>query len=998
MDTSHPRLHPPRVFGGLNLVAGVQTIAILEDPAVAPLPSYTATDVRRALEKAGIAFCIVDMNTLAGLDRSVSDVLVLPYLDGDLSGAPLEGMLRFHRQGGGLVFLGDTPHVGRSFPYRNSQAPELRLTRCRDPLQIRGLTQMGRAILGDLPDWERMLGRQTTGVRTSAFPPDECHNLLVCDAGFKLLSPVVLIERKHPSFLGARVAVAGFDGGEPRENLMGVCNLPWTFDPGLLTREWAGADRMVAALVRAVVPPSVAVSIDFRPVVPCGGNEPVRIRARNLSDSAQSASGKLSGGQHTFEIPRTVLEPAGTHTLVEAAPPVAFGGQEFAVTLAGPGGTSTARRTRFGFREEPDPPFPGFGFSTFRAFRSHAVDEAFRDFVQSVAPLGMKYVRMALSWEDLEPRPGTYHWDVPDQLLELAASVGLPAILWVFPTARGSGLGDGGVPEWVLREPAIDRHGKAGNFPSLWSPFYRNHYFAFLTALAKRYATDPRLLRFVFDFGNSDFPYTYHYYGDRGDLFDYSPHEAGAFRTWLRSRGFSLSELGVRWGRSFFCFEEVPVPLSEQSEAWVLYDEFRVWGLHQGIKEAAAIVCKHAPLKVPPDFPGHGLGAISDISTYAHHAQSVHWEEASLQPPALTEAHNMGPQWGGEAWQVGARFADYDEGLFQSVRLGAHYLTIPGPDLGVWEEDIGRVAMIRRTLAGFRRSRPRVAIIDRMAWSDSRSLAQIGARLDQPVDLLTRTCRHDFSCYDLLVLPPDEMVHSPRGTSSLLPLDEAYYHDLLEAIRRGLKVLLFPRTGIGDPQNPLLRILRLTNIAFGPRCPRTVNFPPSWGGGVGSGMAASIFSDRDDRPLLVDQSGEAITIFRPEGAGGLILAGYDPEEDSFDGTLTITESPDFRRHTLSRLLTHLGIGADTLATGQANLQKELLFGSRQNCLTIFNNHVRRFPLRAEVQCGASPAGAFELATGRLVPLLPGEKPGWRILETTLEPLRGHYFLIDPSGS
>ena len=89
-------------------------------------------------------------------------------------------------------------------------------------------------------------------------------------------------------------------------------------------------------------------------------------------------------------------------------------------------------------------------------------------------------------------------------------------------------------------------------------------------------------------------------------------------------------------------------------------------------------------------------------------------------------------------------------------------------DLG--RNDIGRVAMIRRTLAGAKRARPRVAILDRMAWDDRGSLAQVGARLDQPVDLISRTCRYDYAGYGLVVLPPDEIVSTSRGPSSLLPL------------------------------------------------------------------------------------------------------------------------------------------------------------------------------------------------------------------------------------
>ncbi|MFZ4773974.1 MAG: beta-galactosidase [Terrimicrobiaceae bacterium] len=970
-------------------------LAILEDPAVTPIPSYTAADVRRAFEKAGLPFVTLDLKALGTLDRHVADVLVLPYLDGDLSGDPLAGIVRFHAAGGGLLFLGDTPHVGRSFPYRNSQAPDLRLTRCRDPLEISGLTPMGEKLLGDLPDLGTMIHKKFTGIRTSAFPPDECHNLLECAAGFKELSPVVFIERRHGMFLGARAAVVGFDGGEPRENLMGVCNLPWTFDPGLLTREWAGADQMVARLAAAVLPPEVALAIDFNPVVAAGSSQEVALVARNISSAPRAIEAVLHAQVATSaspDQPVTATLLAGETRIISTREMVCpLGPVEISATLAD---QTSVRRTCFAFAERTDSPQLSMGFSVFRAFRTPSVDAAYRDFVHSVGGLGMQYVRMELAWEDLEPEPGHYVWDVPDQLLALAASENLPAFLWVFPTARGSGLSEGGVPAWALREPSIDRDGNPGNFPCIWSPFYRERYFAFLTALASRYADDPRLVRFIFDFGNSDFSYTYHYYGDRGDLFDYSPHEQAAFAGWLESGGFSIRDLERRWGRAFSDYRDVPVPLSEQREAWLLYEEFRVWGVHQGIKEAVGMIRRHAPSKMPPDFPGHGLGSIADIGTYVHHAQASHWNEVAQHDPALTEAHNMGEQWGGEPWQVGARYPDYDDALFQSVRLEADYLTIPGPDLGVWENDIGRVAMIRRTLAGAKRARPRIAIMDRMAWNDFGSLAHVGARLDQPVDIISRTCRYDYACYDLLVLPPDEIISTSRGPASILPLDGEYYSDMLDAVKRGLKVVVFPRTGLGDPLNPMRRTLGLHDVDYGPRVLQAMEYPASWGGGSASGFASIVEGAPGDQVLLRNSEDRPLAVFRPCGLGGFILTGYDSAPDSFDADFRYDRADCLSRHSLARLLLHLDIVPADLRTGQAGCYKECLFSAERDFLLFYSHLAGPLPINVQFGSSRSPRRILELSSGAWHDVSPGSADGWYQFFLTLPPAKGHYFVIE----
>jgi hypothetical protein len=974
----------------------MRRLALLEDPLVTPLPSYTAADATRALQAAGFAVQSVRCADLAALDRAAADALVLPYRDGDLSGPPLDGLLRFHEQGGGLLFLGDLPHVGRSFPYRNSQAADLRLTRCRDPLQIRGLTEWGRKLLGDLPALDQMLNRTLSALRISAFAPDQCQNLFECTAGFKQLSPVVYIERHHRRFLGARVAVIGADGGEPRENIMGVCQRAWNFDPGMLTRDWPGADVLVARLAESVCAPDLAVTLDFDVVVPARVARPVHVRARNLSAEPRDIALTIQGGPagRTLRQRASAELPGGdARTLVSVDLPCPAGPSEIMATLQQGGREITARRTRFGCLPVETPPL-AMGFSVFRAFRSPQVDEPYRDFVRTTGRLGMQYARLALAWEDLEPEPGRYVWDVADQLLALAAEEKITAFFWVFPTARGSGLSEGGVPAWTLREPSIDRHGNPGNFPCIWSPFYRERYFAFLTALARRYADDPRLARFVFDFGNSDFPYTYHFYGDRGDLFDYSPHEQAAFARWLEARAFPLPELARRWCRPFAHHREVPVPLSEQREAWLLYDEFRVWGVHQGIKEAVAVIHRHAPAKAPPDFPGHGIGSIADLGTYVHHAQARHWEQVQRHPPALVEAHNMGAQWGGEAWQVGGRYPDYDDALFQSIRLEADYLTIPGPDLGVWEEDIARVAMVRRSLAGARRLPPRVAILDRMNWNHWASLANVGARLDQPVDLVSRTCRYDYAEYGLFVLPPDEVEQTDRGPRSMLPLDDDYYRDLLDAVRRGLRILVFPQTGRGDPLNPLRRLWALEDVAYGPRTSRTVAYPRSWGGGLATGHACSLHLQPGDEPWLRDRDGDVVAGFRPCGQGGFILAGYDAQPDSMDGPFRYDHAPDLAGHTLARLLQHLDLVADRLRTGQACCYKEYLFHGDRDVLLLYSHHATPLPLDLVFRPRRAPGSIFELAHGDCFPVQASDDPGWYHLHLTLPPNRGLYLVIE----
>jgi hypothetical protein len=108
------------------------TIALFSDPAFAPLPDYTAADLRRLLRQNGLAFTDVDHRGIERLRRADADVLVLPYVRGDFSEKALVSLLSFHAAGGSLLFLGDLPHRDRWYPLRNMHASRFRLTRCYD--------------------------------------------------------------------------------------------------------------------------------------------------------------------------------------------------------------------------------------------------------------------------------------------------------------------------------------------------------------------------------------------------------------------------------------------------------------------------------------------------------------------------------------------------------------------------------------------------------------------------------------------------------------------------------------------------------------------------------------------------------------------------------------------------------------------------------------------------------------------------------------------------
>ncbi len=133
---------------------------------------------------------------------------------------------------------------------------------------------------------------------------------------------------------------------------------------------------------------------------------------------------------------------------------------------------------RYEYILPPDAPgFAGFGYSAYWAFRQPSVSAPFKYFARQMKGLGLQYIRANIPWEDVEPEPGRYDFRIPADMLKFAGQEDIHVAFWMFATTRGSGLGDGGVPWWTLKEPAIDRNGNKG-FPSdIMEPFLQGTLF-----------------------------------------------------------------------------------------------------------------------------------------------------------------------------------------------------------------------------------------------------------------------------------------------------------------------------------------------------------------------------------------------------------------------------------------------------------------------------------------------------------------------------------------
>ncbi|HCE44125.1 MAG TPA: hypothetical protein DET40_11300 [Lentisphaeria bacterium] len=982
-------------------------ISIFRDPGFKAMPDYNANDLDRLLHSKKCSFDFLDHGGIENISRRECDVLMVPYLNGNFSVRAMDALLKFHSAGGSLFFLGDLPCRDKWYPLRNSQAYRFHLTRCYDDINIssdrpgiEGLTEKGIEILGGLEDAGFFMGKTFPALRVTAFPPDESHALLRIRSGShaERSSAVVAIERKCGKFLGAKFAMIGFNGGEPRENVDGAYQLKWKWNPGLLTRKWKGIDEMVWKLIRWLEPADVSGSVDVDAISVEGEEKRLSFSVRNLA-AGRMILDKISLSCNDREICefRNISLSSGKVFTRRISFKInsMFGIYAYELKIQMEGKEESVARFIQRVIPADAAKHAGFGFSTYWAFQTPKMPEELKFFCREMVKRGCQYVRMNIPWEDLEPKPGRYDWSTTDQLLEFAEKEKFLLQFWMFPTTRGSGLADGGVPWWSLKEPAIDRFGNKGCFPTLWSKFYRDHYFGMLENLTSRYADSKNLSRFILDFGNSDFPYGYYYYGGDNTIFDYSPQERKAFCLYLKNElGWGLETIGKLFSRKFKYYEEIPVPFSENKEAFRVYLDFRTWSIRGGIEEVHGIVKRNAPEKLPPDLPGHGLGSIADLSTYFCEAKAKHLLEESVYDKKYVSYHNAGKTWGGEAWQVGGEYRQYDDAVFQSVRLNATYNSIPGADLGLYGDDIARIGFIRRTIMSAERVRPELAVFDRLEWNNFRSLANVATRTDIPVDLICSRQRYDFSCYRLMALPAydfSDRTVTGGGGGLLLPDDEYWYHLLRLSVEKGLNILVFPHTceiGTSIVQRTFLRqVFGLTDVKYGAWKKRDVSFPAAFGGGRMTGCASEVIAE--GKVLVRDSKGVPVLVQRQYGKGSVLLAGFDSSPDSLDPEYNYEECGKIGAHTLLKICRYFGIGPKEYRTDGTFAFKEMVHRGNKDYFLLFSHVKRLVKSKIQVRLARSSQKALDLATGEEFEL-KRKSGGWYDFEIELKTRCGRY--------
>lgn len=179
--------------------------------------------------------------------------------------------------------------------------------------------------------------------------------------------------------------------------------------------------------------------------------------------------------------------------------------------------------------------------------------------LEQIKSLGFNTVRTWVEWAHCEPRPGEYHFENLELLLELAQKVGLKVFIQVYVDSA---------PDWVGKKfPDAQFEAQSGEkVPSQTAPGFctdhpdvRNAVLNFYTETAKVAVRYPNF--YGWDLWSE--PHIINWaiinYVPNAQ-FCFCPHTRARFRQWLKEKYGSINALNKAWYRNFESFEEIEPP------------------------------------------------------------------------------------------------------------------------------------------------------------------------------------------------------------------------------------------------------------------------------------------------------------------------------------------------------------------------------------------------------------------------------------------------------
>ncbi len=219
-----------------------------------------------------------------------------------------------------------------------------------------------------------------------------------------------------------------------------------------------------------------------------------------------------------------------------------------------------------------------------------------------LAARGINYAEINMAWEQVEPEPGHFNFEMLDQTLANAAKahVRLIPIFWysVWP---------GNPAAWITHFD-VGSSGATSQVPVWWSHANREAYFHYVTATIAHLKNKPGFGGAFLNFGWLDYMWGPPP-GGRG-VNGYAPADVQRFHTWLPSRYRTLSAFNRRFHKHYAAWAKVPAAKPDQP-LFSAYQHFRNWSVIATYRQLTRLVRREttAPLYY---YWGGGFGGAGE--------------------------------------------------------------------------------------------------------------------------------------------------------------------------------------------------------------------------------------------------------------------------------------------------------------------------------------------------------------------------------------------------
>ncbi len=304
-----------------------------------------------------------------------------------------------------------------------------------------------------------------------------------------------------------------------------------------------------------------------------------------------------------------------------------------------------------------------------------ARDEWRKDLTR-IKDCGFNTVKTWVDWAASEPRPGEYHYEAQDLIMDIAHDLGLRVIVQLYLDSA---------PDWLRSLYPDSRYVSAGGdaIDSQGSPGYcydhpgvRMRAEAFMRDAAEHVAGRERLIGWDLWSEPHIVQWGYFDYLPQPAIFCYCRHTVQRFREWLRAKYGSIEALNAAWYRKFSSWDVVDAPrfisLMTYTDA-VDWQEFIMDKLAADLAwrvdtvrqvDPEHVMASHSDIPCLMTLPRFGQGSPDDwrmakvvdiwgTSFYPKHVGARETNDPSLRSAELSQTHSScaavgKPYWLGE--------------------------------------------------------------------------------------------------------------------------------------------------------------------------------------------------------------------------------------------------------------------------------------------------------------------------------------------------------------